>query len=189
MEGIFSTMLRTLSSVVLLTIFLAALVRSETAGGADAPPDHQGSQKLITQDSAGAITLDARDASVHGATIRYEPAPEKNTVGYWTQQGDWVSWVLDVPHGGKFEVDVLQGCGKGSGGSEVEVAVGEETLKMVVEDTGHFQNFILRKIGTMTLTAGRHTLAIKAKTKPGLAVMDVRQVTLRPEAAKTEKAP
>ena len=75
-------------------------------------------------------------------------------------------------------MEVLQGCGKGQGGSEVVVSVGEETLPMVVEDTGHFQNFVPRTIGKVVLPEGAHTISIRAKTKKAGAVMDVRQVKL-----------
>jgi hypothetical protein len=36
-------------------------------------------------------------------------------------------------------------------------------------------------VGTLKIeTAGRHTLSVKAKTKPGGAVMDLRQIVLKP---------
>jgi arylsulfatase A len=53
-------------------------------------------------------------------------------------------------------------------------------LSFVVEDTGHFQNFIPRTIGTLTLSAGRHRLTVAPQTKPGAAVMDLREVVLKP---------
>ncbi len=39
---------------------------------------------------------------------------------------------------------------------------------------------IQRVIGTVDLTAGKHRLAVKPRTKPGAAVMDLRRVVLRP---------
>ena len=142
------------------------------------PPQHQGSQKVIKPEGDGSVVLQAKDATVHGATIRYEPQPHKNTVGYWSDVGDWVSWKVDGLRAGTYAVEVLQGCGKGQGGSEVVVSVGDETLPMVVEDTGHFQNFVPRVIGKVLLPEGAHTVFIRAKTKKGVAVMDVRQVRL-----------
>jgi hypothetical protein len=42
----------------------------------------------------------------------------------------------------------------------VEVTVdGGQPLPMVVQDTGHFQNFVPRVIGRVKLDAGTHTLA------------------------------
>jgi len=74
----------------------------------------------------------------------------------------------------------LQGCGKGSGGAEVELAVGAESLTFQVKDTGGFQSFEAREVGSLNVGAGRQTLTVKAKTKPGGAVMDLRQVVLKP---------
>ena len=129
----------------------------------------------------GTILLHSRTAEVHGAMLRYEPLPHKNTLGYWVNKDDWASWEFTVATLGTFTVEVLQGCGKGQGGSEVEVTVGGQVLKFTAEDTGHFQNFKARDIGTVKIDqAGRHTLAIKPKTKAASAIMDVRQVTLKP---------
>lgn len=135
----------------------------------------------ITQAEDGTILLHARDVTIHGTTVRYEPQPHKNTIGYWTKQDDWVSWTFAVARPGIFEVEVLQGCGKGSGGAEVQVAIGDQSVAFTVEDTGHFQNFVKRGIGRLTIAeAGRVTLTVKPQSKPGVAVMDLRQVVLTP---------
>ncbi len=142
-----------------------------------------------------AIVLHARDVTIHGETVRYEPEPHKNTIGYWSDVADWVSWDFDVSAPGTYAVEVLQGCGEGSGGSEVEIIAAivapdegapgssepEQRLTFTVQDTGHFQKFVARTVGSFTFTRpGRHTLSVKPRTKPGVAVMDLRQVTLKP---------
>ena len=72
---------------------------------------------------------------------------------------------------------------RSNGGSDVAVAIGDQTLSFVVEDTGHFQNFKAREIGTVTLDKpGRYTLTVKPKKKAAAAVMDLRSVTLKPVA-------
>lgn len=134
----------------------------------------------IAQRADGWVDLPAREVTIHGTTVRYEPLAHKNTVGYWTKREDWVSWELAITQPGTFGLTVLQGCGQGSGGSEVEVSLGDQKLRFRVEETGHFQNFVLREIGQIKLGPGRYTLAVKPLSKPGLAVMDLRQVTLRP---------
>jgi arylsulfatase A len=131
----------------------------------------------------GTITLHAKAADVHGTQLRFEAQPHKDTLGFWTQAGDWASWEFEVTKPGEFRVEVLQGCGRGQGGSVVDVAVGDAVLTFTVEDTGGFQQFKAREIGTMKITtAGRHTLTARPKTKAAAAVMDLRQVTLRPVA-------
>ncbi len=124
------------------------------------------------------IVLHARDAQVHGEQLRYEPQPEKNTLGYWTRAEDWASWDFEVKQPGRYEVTILQGCGKGSGGATVELRVGEQAIEFTVVDTGHFQNFVPREVGAVELVAGQATLSVKPKTKPGAAVMDLREITL-----------
>jgi arylsulfatase A-like enzyme len=133
------------------------------------------------QAGEGSILLHCKWAEVHGTMLRYEPLPHKNTLGYWVRAEDWASWEFTVTKPGKFTVEVLQGCGKGQGGSEVEVIVGEHKLTFAVEDTGHFQNFKARDIGTVTIEKpGRCTLNVKPKKKAAAAVMDVRSITLKP---------
>jgi arylsulfatase A-like enzyme len=129
----------------------------------------------------GAVVLHASEAAIHGTTVRYEPQPHKNTLGFWTRAEDWVSWEFQANQAGRYAVEILQGCGKGSGGSTVEFAVGEQALTVTVQDTGGFQNFVSREIGEFMLEKpGRYTLSVKPQKKPGLAVMDLRCLTLWP---------
>ena len=137
--------------------------------------------QVIAADARGIISLPAHDAVTHGERLRYEPQPHKNTVGYWTELGDWCQWYFTVERPGRYEVQVLQGCGKGQGGSEVALQVGEQEVLFKVEETGHFQNFKRRTIGTVTLAAGRsQALALRPRSKAANAIMDVRQVQLVP---------
>ena len=71
----------------------------------------------------GDIRLHAQDAHVHGHTLRYEPQPNKNVLGYWTNAEDWADWDFEVKKAGVYEVEVQQGCGTGSGGAEVAVEI------------------------------------------------------------------
>ncbi|MDB5348805.1 MAG: atsA 1 [Planctomycetota bacterium] len=135
----------------------------------------------------GTITLPASSAEVHGVMLRYEPLPHKNTLGYWVRADDWASWDFEVDRPGQFDVEALVGCGNGSGGSDVEFRVGDQTLKLTVPVTGGFQNFESQRLGRVTLDRpGRLRLEVRAKAKPGPAVMDLRQITLRPIATGNE---
>ena len=139
----------------------------------------KGSTPHVTP-AVGDIRLLAKEAAVHGVTARYEPQTYKNTIGYWTNPEDWVSWELDVAKPGKYEVEIQQGCA--GGGSEVAIEIAGQTQRFIVQDTGHFQNFVSRTIGVFDVPAGRHTLAVKPQSKKGGAVMDLRRVVLRERA-------
>lgn len=129
----------------------------------------------------GSITLAAHNAVCHGRLLRYEPQPHKNTVGYWADEKDWCEWKFKAAKPGSFKVVLLQGCGKGQGGSAVKITAAGQTLDYTVEDTGHFQNFVERAAGTIAIDqAGDCTLEIRAARKAKGAVMDVRQVRLVP---------
>jgi len=133
------------------------------------------------QAADGTITMHAKTAEVHGTQLRYEAQPHKDTLGFWTQAGDWASWEFEVKKPGEFRVEILQGCGRGQGESVAEVSVADSVLSFAVEDTGGFQAFKVRDIGTVRINAaGRQTLSVKVKSKAAAAVMDLRAVTLRP---------
>lgn len=139
----------------------------------------KGNRPKITP-ASGDIRLHAKDARVHAQNMRYEPQSNKNVLGFWTKVSDWADWEFELTEKGVYEVEIQQGAGKGSGGAEVLVEIGGQSLRFTVTDTGHFQNMILKTIGTVSLDAGKHTLAVKPQSKPGVAVMDLRRVVLRP---------
>ncbi len=132
------------------------------------------------QAADGTITMLGKHADVFGPMLRFEPLPHKNTLGYWVNPTDWASWEFEVVKPGKFTMEITYGCGNGSGGSEVEFAVGAQKLLFKVEQTGGFQAFVKREIGELTFDKpGRYTLTVKPKSKPGPAVMDLPQVVLK----------
>jgi len=129
----------------------------------------------------GTIVLHARTARIHGLQLRYEPLPHKDTLGFWTRVEDMAEFEFTVTKPGRYQVTVLQACGTGSGGAEVDVQVGSESLRFTVTETGGFQKFETRDIGVVSIpSAGRKSLRVIPRSRPGVAVMDLREITLRP---------
>jgi arylsulfatase A-like enzyme len=134
----------------------------------------------------GAIVLHGREARVRGTVLRYESEPHKQTLGHWKRGEDAAEWGFSVATPGEFEIEVLQGCGAGHGGSTMQVAfdAGRDgaaaPLTFVVEETGHFQAFAPRPVGRVRLAAGEHTLRIQPQTILNLACCDIREVRLVP---------
>ena len=126
----------------------------------------------------GFIRLLARDATVSGEKLCYEPQPEKDTLGYWVNAADRAWWDFRLNEPGRYRVTVLQGCGAGQGGSTVELNTGVAGLEFTVEETGHFQRFVPRAVGTLDLPAGNVRLVVTPLEKKAAAVMDLRSVTL-----------
>ncbi len=142
-------------------------------------PAAEGKPVVVGDD--GVIELDAGCATTHGVLLQYERNPRKLCLGYWTKEKEWASWDFDVAKPGAYTVELTQGCGKGHGGSKVDVLVGGKALAFTVEDTGGFQNWKVRKLGTVTFDkAGPQRIEVRPKTKPGVAVMDIRRIRLVP---------
>lgn len=147
-----------------------------------------GEGKPVTQNEDGSLLLHSRDATSHGTKVQYEHNPKKDTLGYWVNVSDQAYWTFTVTKPGTFDVEILQGCGKGSGNAEVAMVLLEgtgfgkdQTLNFTVQDTGHFQNFVPRNIGQLKFEkAGEYTFLVKPLKKPGVAVMDLRQVKMTP---------
>jgi len=146
-----------------------------------------GEGKPPTQADDGVVTLHGRDATVQGTALRYEPAEKKQTLGFWTRPTDAAVWSFTVAQAGTFDVEVLQGCGPGQGGSVMTVSfdagqqAAAEPLEFTVEATGGFQDFRVRVVGRVgPLAAGQHTLRIMPKQIAKQAACDIRQIRLVP---------
>ncbi len=162
----------------------------------------QKTPKRLAPSVDGSYQLDANQAQTSGTKLRFEPQSYKNTVGYWVDSNDFAWWDLELPKAGKFNLEILQGCGAGQGGSLVEIRfielpakASDSTLSKVqnnetpgqliastefeVEETGHFQNFRWRHLGEVELKAeSAIRLEIRVKKIAKNAVMDVRQIML-----------
>lgn len=136
----------------------------------------------------GSFMLAACRAVVAGDTLRYEPQPHKNTVGFWTVATDVAAWEIEVAKAGTYAVAILQGCGTGQGGSTATLTVerdGETVarLPLTVTETGHFQNFRWFDIGTLTVSGtGRHRVTVSPERIAKAALGDIRSISLVPQA-------
>ena len=124
------------------------------------------------------IFLEARDAQVKATKMKYEEPPLKDTLGFWVNADDTASWTFQASKAGTYRVTVLQGCGKGNGGSVVALDTKQGSCEFTVEETGHFQRFVPREVGKLTLVAGENTLTVRPVKKAKAAVMDLRRVIL-----------
>ena len=135
----------------------------------------------IGQAADGTVTLQARDATVHGDTARYESGGGKDNIGFWTDAKDWVSWTVQVAKPGTFDVEMTYATAEGCGGSEFAVAAGDATVDGKTRTTGSWTEFVTEKVGTLAIAkAGKTTVSVKPKTKPGLGVMNLKAIVLKP---------
>ncbi len=137
--------------------------------------------KSIGQSIDGSINLEANSATTYAEKMRYEPAEEKNCLGFWNDPKDWAEWKFDVTSPGKFNVSLHYGCGNGNEGSEIAVLVNDETLKFTVEDTGGFQSWKTVELGTVDLSIpGENKVAIVPQKQAAKGMLDARKILLTP---------
>jgi len=136
----------------------------------------------IKQATDGRIVLKAERAVVHGGKAKYyESGGGEGSIGYWTDKNDWVSWTAKVTKPGTFTVEITYATAQGSGGSEYIVAVGDKQLAGKAATTGLWTAFKAETLGKVTIEkAGKITISVTPKTKPGKAVMDLRSIILKP---------
>lgn len=147
-------------------------------------PACEGTSPIQADD--GTLTLHARDAIVHGVTMRWEPLEHKQTLGYWVNVNDFATWKFHLNAPGTFDVEVWQGCGTGQGGSDMQVGTTSQPINWQVEETGHFQNFKPRIIGTLTFDAsGEFEVFARPVKIARNAACDIRQIRLVPHGQST----
>jgi len=135
--------------------------------------------KEVKQDADGTLNLLAKDATTWSENMRYEPKPEKNCLGFWSDPADFAEWELKVDKPGTYKVTVHQGSK--TGGSEIALTLGEQELKFKVQDTGDFHKLAPVTVGEVKIEKpGTYRLAVKPQKKNGGAIMDIQKVVLAP---------
>lgn len=145
----------------------------------NADEGEEGAKGTVLQGEDGHVLLDASDALTHAVKMRYEPKSVKRCLGYWVQKDDWAEWSFELKDAGTFVIEFTQGCGKGSGGSQVHLQVDDQDpIAFEIEDTGGWQNWKTRNLGELKLEAGVHRLMAKPQTLSRGAVMDIHKIKL-----------
>jgi alpha-L-fucosidase len=132
-----------------------------------------------THAADGTLTLHAVDASVRGSA-RYEPREDRRCIGFWMDVNDEIRWAARVRDPGPYEVTLELACEPGSEGSTFMADIDGSAVEGVVPATGGWGEFITVRLGPVWLDAGALDVTVKATDKPGLAVMNLRAVRLRP---------
>jgi alpha-L-fucosidase len=135
-------------------------------------------------DAKGRLLLGASQAQLKGSTITRERdplSPEMN-VGYWTDVNDSLSWPMEISEKSNVKSAWNIACDPSSAGAEVGLYVGEkELVKWTVPSTKAWTDYQNIKGPSFELPAGTNELTLKALSKPGLGVMNLRGVVIEKE--------
>lgn len=130
----------------------------------------------LLPDARGVLTLGGRNAELTGGLQL-----ESGHIGYWTKSDDTVSWRAAVAKAGGYQVSLDYACQDDSAGSEFEVRIGSKTIQGKVTGTGSWKEFKTEVLGSIDLEKSEGlTITVNATKKPGLAVMNLRSLTLTP---------
>ena len=118
-------------------------------------------------------------------------------ITHWTDTEAYPKWIVDVMTPGSYEVTLKYKTKAENVGSLLRVELGEAhtegTITEVhdpapipspdrVEESPHYQEFVWREVslGRMRLAVGKGELKVRAITKPGSEVVDLKAVRLTP---------
>ena len=133
----------------------------------------------------GIITVRADTAKIHGPNIKYEKVDKpgidyRDNIGFWGSKDAYVTWDVTVPQPGAYQVEITYSAPAATGG-EYTVEVAGKKLKAKTEDTGGWEKFAPRTIGTLKIAkAGPATITVRPVTSPkGGGLMNLQSVTLK----------
>ena len=151
----------------------------------DGPPVLLQSISTVQPSKEGTYDLEASLATLEGGTISLEGDEERGNIGYWTNSKDTLSWQVSSPDKQikRYAVELEYSCEPGSEGSIFSIFVDgvDSGIKGTVEKTNGWNDYRSVQVGgLLNLPNGTHTIRIVPLTKPGLAVMNLRRLTLKP---------
>lgn len=132
---------------------------------------------VVAEALRGDYFLTPQLAEIYGSTLKFE-SKYKN-LGYWQSENDRAVWTLDVPQAGLYDVYLEFACPPGPAGNHLLLETGGEQLFWTVPSTGTWDVYQNRRIGTITLPAGKTRLTVQSQGKINSALLDLKTVRLR----------
>jgi alpha-L-fucosidase len=127
----------------------------------------------------GSFVLPAADAQLVGTALRLE-ANRPPDIGHWTRLDDSVHWDAFATRTARYQVTVEYSCPPGSEGSTYLLSAGARSLAGTTLATADAKSYVVSSLGELDLDRGPVTVTLKATTKPGSGLMNLRAVVLRP---------
>jgi alpha-L-fucosidase len=134
----------------------------------------------IRQAADGSLTLTAADAELVGHAVKLETKDGVPNIGFWTDARDFIQWPVVIRRAGTFSIEATYACDPASGGAEVALVIGDAEAGAIVQPTASWNDFQTANVGQITVSQpGQYTAVVKAKSKPGQGVVNLRTLVLR----------
>lgn len=140
--------------------------------------------------------IPARDGTAHGAIQRSNKFPNCSYFTNWKNTSDEITWDVEVPADGVFEVQLYYTCKPENVGCEMELSFGDQTLTSTISKPNdsplvgaaddrvqrmesYVKDFQPWPMGELKLSQGHGTLTLKAKQIPGDEAIEFRLLMLK----------
>lgn len=139
----------------------------------------------VTRGADGNFVLQPHDATLTGPSLRVEQSGSqleiRYNLGYWLDVSATARWplALEGTEPVDFEVAIELACADASAGAELELVFPNQTLVFAMPATGGWQSYRSVELGSVKLAAGSQDCLLRARSKPGEAVGNVRAIRLR----------
>lgn len=120
-------------------------------------------KQVVTVPPGDRATLPAEKADYRlGSSLVFE----EDALIYWTQEGDWASWLVELPRNGEYEIAIYQAHSNDQLGTYEILLAGQTLLTSVVKTEGKtdFKGFVIGNI--QVDEPGIYRLRVRAKTVP-----------------------
>lgn len=106
------------------------------------------------------ITLKAADSTLQ--TTGNLILEDGGNVGYWEATDDIISWEVDIPSDGVYNITLKVSCDPEFPGSILSVTVGDKMVEVEVLDSGAWSDYKILDAGSVNLKKGIQTLKVQA---------------------------
>jgi hypothetical protein len=132
----------------------------------------------------GSIKLLPHDATLEGPSIKVEQVgvigDVRHNIGYWLDPSASAAWPISGQPAGRYRVVAELACRGESAGARVSLVCAGSRIDFTVEGTGGWQEYREFELGALDIPAGARSVSLRASTKPGEAVVNVRAIRLVP---------
>jgi len=144
--------------------------------------------QVARQASDGTLALAAEMAEIRNpgdAHTGVANSPHGPNIAFWTNPESWVSWTFAVEQPGTFTVVAV--VSQHLPRTHFHLVCGKQRQPVVLSSTGSYDHYKAIEIASLTLTSGRHTLAISPHRDQWNPI-NVRGLVLRPVDTSTQAA-
>ena len=133
----------------------------------------------LVADTNGAFQLHARDATLQGPSLRFQP-DENATLGHWHDLKDVASWTIKVDRPGKYAFELEWSIDDAAAVNSFRATAGKSSFDAKVPGTGGWWSYKKKVFGEVQLEPGIQKVSVQPTGELKGALMDIQAIRLVP---------